>query len=487
MYQKLVNTLGISLCVIILSLFTCALVQYPGKRYIYFLFTLALNGLLFAGFRKNRIFFDTFIGLFFWLGYWLKFSYRMAFREGKFHEPVGVNFNYSGPAYDHALLVVICGVAALLLVSLLREWLAFNYPEKKNHIRLDGLFALYKKYRFQIWIGFALLFVAISAINAILGIYQRGAVPKTHLPYKLGGVFTWLLLFGSASISAIILEFELRLKQKLPHIAVVLALLETFFSSVSMMSRGMILNACALAIGTLERLKKIGTVPTLADCLFASAVFVLLFGLSINTVRLMRDFSHYGVERSKIRSVHHAQRNAAVLILDRWVGIEGAMAVSSYAELGWELWKEAWKERYANYGTSFYDREIAASVYVDRPNVNQHHYISLPGIIAFLYYPGSMAFLFVAMIIAGVVGAIIDLTTFKLGGANLILTALLSQVVASRYAHFGYVPGQSYLLFGTLGFNVLLIFIFDRFLVARQSKKFPTTVLSSAIGKSDGK
>ena len=42
---------------------------------------------------------------------------------------------------------------------------------------------------------------------------------------------------------------------------------------------------------------------------------------------------------------------------------------------------------------------------------------------------------------------------------------MLSQVVAYRYAHFGYVPGQSYLLFGTLGLNVVMIFLLNRFLL----------------------
>jgi len=38
-----------------------------------------------------------------------------------------------------------------------------------------------------------------------------------------------------------------------------------------------------------------------------------------------------------------------------------------------------------------------------------------------------------------------------------VLCALFAQVIAFRYASFGYVPAQSYLLFGSLMLNGILI------------------------------
>jgi len=95
------------LAVCVLSFFT--VVNYPGYAIVYAIFTLALNALFIFGFTKDRIFFDTFIGIFFWLGFWLKFSVRMAFMDGKFQEPVG-NFNGTAAAFDSALLVTSCGI-----------------------------------------------------------------------------------------------------------------------------------------------------------------------------------------------------------------------------------------------------------------------------------------------------------------------------------------------------------------------------------------
>jgi hypothetical protein len=470
MYTKALKIFCYILCFFIFILFCLALIQYPGKRYIYILFTLILNVLLLFGFRKERIFFDTFIGLFFWLGYWLKFSFRMAFMGGKFFEPVGSNFDYSGASYDHALLVTACGVAALVMVSFIRGRFFFSYPEENRGICLDGLFTFYKKYRKAAWFAFFMVFVTVAVTNAYFGIYQRGTIPRTQLPYKFGGVYTWLLLFGTASISALLLEFELVLNKKITYSVVTLGLLESFFSSVSMLSRGMVLNVAALAIGAMKSLKMHYITPTFRFYLIVSCMFIFLFGISTVAVMQLRIYQYAdSTQRPKI-NFSGTSRNAKILILDRWVGIEGTIAVSSYPELGWDLWKQAWKEKYSNLGTSFYDLEIASSVYT-KMDFSKHHFISLPGILAFFYYPGSFAFLFISMFLAGTLAAVIEVLIFKLSGSNVILTSLLAQVVASRYAHFGYVPGQSYLLFGTLGMNVILIFLLNRFLLFHYKKR----------------
>lgn len=145
------------------------------------------------------------------------------------------------------------------------------------------------------------------------------------------------------------------------------------------------------------------------------------------------------------------------------------MAVSSYPAQGWKLWNDAWKESHSTEMTSFYDTNIITSPYKNM-DMTKHNYVSLPGILAFCFYPGSFLFLFCCMFILAWVAVVIEIFTFKLGGGNIILCALLSQVVAYRYAHFGYVPSQSYLLFGALFFNLLIIYFSNRFLLYWNSR-----------------
>ncbi|MEN6318162.1 MAG: hypothetical protein ABFD82_05355 [Syntrophaceae bacterium] len=473
-----------SLFVCVLSFFT--LMSYPGHAIVYTIFTLALNTLFVCGFTKRKIFFDTFMGVFFWLGFWLKFSVRVAFMGGKFQaaEQIG-EFTGSGADYDRALLVSACGVTALLIARFIRSKFLFTYADVNKQVRLEGAFALYRNHRRIVLVSFVTLFVVITVANVAFGIYQRGSVPRAILPFGLSGVCAWLLLFGLASFSAVILDCEFRLKSA-PYLVTIISFLESFFSNVSMLSRGMILNGGSLVLGLIEnakrrcfgaRLRYKIVIPILFLALFASSVFAVnhlrknLFYYNFATPTSISKsfifkslFASLSIDMDSpaVRFVVEGLTDLEVLLLDRWTGIEGAMAVSSYSGLGWDLWKTAWQERYSHSGTSMYDVKILRSPFAD---MSEHHFISLPGIVAFFYYPGSYVFLFFSMLLLGLFGAGIEILTFKFSGGNIILCSLIAQVVAYRYASFGYVPYQSYLLFGSIFLNVLIIYCSDRLLL----------------------
>jgi len=63
-----------------------------------------------------------------------------------------------------------------------------------------------------------------------------------------------------------------------------------------------------------------------------------------------------------------------------------------------------------------------------------------------------------------VIGAVVDVAVYRLGGKNLMLCALFAQVVAYRFSSFGYVPSQSYLLFGSLFLTLLMIYAAEKLL-----------------------
>jgi uncharacterized membrane protein len=73
------------------------------------------------------------------------------------------------------------------------------------------------------------------------------------------------------------------------------------------------------------------------------------------------------------------------------------------------------------------------------------------------------------MFALGSFAAFVEFSVYKLGGMNVILCALLAQVVAFRFASFGYVPAQSYLLFGSLFLNIFIIYFAEHFI--RYQKK----------------
>ena len=437
-------------------LFLLAFRKYPGQGHVYVLFTVISNSLLYFGFRRNAIFFDTFIGIFFWLGFWLKLTFRVALMDGQFHEPVG-SFDGSGAAFDRALLVTSCGFLGLLAISYIRGKYVFTYPGELNEAVQEGLMSGYKNHRRAVLIGCVILFVTVAVTNLYFGIYQRGSIPRTILPYGFEGIYSWLLQFGLASISAVILHCEFARTKKTSYPVVMLSLFEEFSSNVSLLSRGMILNTSALGYGVMRSLKAYSIESSVRFLAVSLLMFVLLLGCSVILVEYLRS-SDPGTNLSGM------SRRTKMLFLDRWVGMEPVMAISSYPKQGWDLWTEAWKETYSLNKLSFYDTNLITSPYTNT-DLTRHHYISLPGILAFCFYPGSFIFLFFCMFVVGAIGAAIEISVFKLGGANIILCALLAQVVAHRFAHFGYVPSRSYLLFGALYLNLCMIYFSNKILL----------------------
>ncbi len=271
-----------------------------------------------------------------------------------------------------------------------------------------------------------------------------------------------------------------------------------------MLSRGMILNGGALMLGVEDNAKKRSANPNVRYKLIMLIIFGVVFVLSVFTVnQIRRDLYYYVDSRQGVIPVSMSFRSGSFqsnsflseaflqqsflsrpvvqavtgikgLLIDRWVGMEGIMAVSSYHDLGWNLWKKAWQERYSHYGTSMYDLTLIRSQYLD-VDLTKYHYIGLPGIVAFFYYPGSFSFLFCSMLLLGFLAAGIEISICKLSGTNIILCALFGQVLASRYAHFGYVPYQSYLLFGAIYFNVLALFFLDKILLYRNKGLIPSS------------
>jgi hypothetical protein len=390
-------------------------------------------------------------------------------------ENLWVNLIALGAAYDKTLLIVSCGVLALIVASYLREKFIFKYPLNHQRNKFSGLFEFYKKYRKVVWVIFVILFIGIAATNLYFGIYQRGSTPRTILPFGLNGVYTWLLLFGATSISSILIHFEFLQSKKMSFTVVLLTLFESFFSNISMLSRGMVINMAAIGIGGLKSKKVLNIKISTKLFIISFLLFISLFAGSILIVTTLR--SSVFQSSPLVIDVKATYDTSKVLIVDRWVGIEGVMAVSSYQKLGWELWKTAWKEKYSDTGTSFYDLNLINSPYKNTDLTN-HHFISLPGLVAFLFYPGSYIFLFFSLLIIGLLSALVEISIYKLSGANLVFCALMAQVIAYRWAHFGYVPARSYMLFGTIYLNVFLVFALDKLLVLWYQKRVPIPDLS---------
>ena len=257
------------------------------------------------------------------------------------------------------------------------------------------------------------------------------------------------------------LEFELNRERY--WLALTLAILEAALSNVSMWSRGMILNGSSLLFGVAAQFKRSESHVRILLVAFACALFGGLFVSTVLAVNGMRAETFYE-SHPAVQVEEAVEEQTEALFLDRWVGVEGVMAVAGSSQTGWAVFGEALRERFNTSVNSFYDSHFLASSVYDNSREEATHFISLPGYIAFLFYPGSFVFLFGAVFAFSIVAALLEFMVYRLGGRNLVFCALIAQVVAFRYTSFGYVPAQSYLLFGSIILNVLIFYFSDRLL-----------------------
>jgi len=442
--------------------------MYSGEKYIYIFFTITSTLLLHYGFRKNAIFFDTFLAVFLWLGFWLKATIRIGFLDSKFREAVGV-FDGSGDSFDQTLLVCSFAFLTLILASHIREKFLFNYSDKDKEEK-TGLFLFYSNYRKIVLVSYVFLFSFVAITNLYFGIYQRGEITQTILPYGLSGIYKWLLLFGLSSFAALILKYEFMLEKKTTYLVPILTLVEACMTSVSLLSRAMVLNASSLGFGMLKEIANNKIKTNMRFYIIAMAVFFILFLSSVFLVNQIRHTNDYSKAFDNVfMDTRGNISKVKILLLDRFVGIEGMLAISSSSKKSWDLLNEALHEKYDENKTSFYDLNLITSPYRNL-DTSKQHYISLPGYIAFFYYSGSVVFLCSALFVLSIIASSIEYLSYKLSGRNLIFASLIAQVVAYRYTHFGYVPAQSYLLFASILLNIFIFYFANKF-ISRLYKK----------------
>jgi len=144
----------------------------------------------------------------------------------------------------------------------------------------------------------------------------------------------------------------------------------------------------------------------------------------------------------------------AALAVDRWIGMEGVMAISAYPGKSAELFKTALTERSGLGEVPLYQR-VCQSIY-QALDLTKFQFASLPGAAAFFYYSGSLLFVFAGMLglaLAALWGE--HLVSYLTG--NAILCALVGMNAANAIAQLGVVPRQLLIHLGMLFLGVLLI------------------------------
>ena len=245
----------------------------------------------------------------------------------------------------------------------------------------------------------------------------------------------------------------------------------------------MIFNSCALLFGIYKFSNKNGTPNNLGYYLKSFFFIIILFYISVSSVNYLRaNYFYVGksaeyskilnkekeikteTETKKFTSLNENNSEIFYLLINRWVGIDGVMAVVSKKDLlNVAFLVSAFKERPKVDSPTFYELTFGLESMNSYTNENKLYENvkgnTLPGVVAFFYYSGSYLILFIIIFFICVLAAYLEFISFKLSSKNLIFSALIGQVIAFRFIHFGYLPHQSYLLFGTILLTIIFTYL----------------------------
>ena len=152
-------------------------------------------------------------------------------------------------------------------------------------------------------------------------------------------------------------------------------------------------------------------------------------------------------------------RKIVNIIMFRFVGIEGVMAVQGKNNKSFDLYLESLREKYRENNVSFYDANFLNETSTYTKSIKKfgnQHAITLPGFIAHSYYAGSYYFVFFSAIFASIFCNLI-LSTFQSSFNNCIFNAFVANLLCYRLIHWGFAPLNSYKLI--LGIFISVIFI----------------------------
>ena len=99
--------------------------------------------------------------------------------------------------------------------------------------------------------------------------------------------------------------------------------------------------------------------------------------------------------------------------------------------------------------------------YSGKENLNV---VITPGLIPFLYYTGSVTFVFISMIIIILFCSLIEKLFFLYSAKNQLLINIIGYAMAVRAAHFGYLPYNTINYLLSIFLTLLFVYILSIFI-----------------------
>jgi hypothetical protein len=457
-YSYLRYAIAICFAIFWFVLFFAGISHYTGSVLVYIGFSLASLLLFLSTLCGGCGFGYIFLSVFLWLGLWFKLTANLLiFGVFNFGEPVG-SFDCSAKSWDGVLII---GLVACLGITAGRCLVALSNSSPTPVVPVAP--AWYLRYRNTLWCLVVFATLASVVLNVNFGIHQIGLTPKTIWPWPSNALFTWFLNMGAAIFTTVLISWDIACGKRMSWQPFAL-LGQAFLTSVSIMSRAIFPLQGAAQAMALQSLASEQNYQIRYRFIWILS-FVLLIFLSIYLVSFQRD-SSFITTKALPYSGPSASTDAGVcshkgstplvasfrlelahqLLVNRWIGIEGVMAVYSYPGQSDALFWAMLKER-REIGKATAYQSISNSGYqVADANFQ---FATLPGIAGFLFLSGSLWKVFIGTLIAAI-GVVVSERIVLRMTSNSVLCSLYGMMVANNIAQFGVTPRQDipqYLMF----------------------------------------
>ncbi len=502
MLQPVINLLSLNLKKLFILVFILFnLYLYIGsillldnfKIYFSIIFILSIFSILINFFFKIR-FFNTYFSFYVWLGNFFFFTIHIIHFDNKYNFGVG-NFNFESTSHlkEFYLLMITINLAVILGTTFSNLLIKFNYSENKYRFHKS-----LEKFKSYILYFIILIIITIYFFNKNLILFDYYFFAKDSYNPIIASFLKWFFLFGFSSIFCVIINLEE--KKNFIYQLFIISSIQEFLFYNSILSRGCIFNSLAILIGlSVKKFKNFNSLRIFSSfflliiILFSINFYILIYergGSNYENLKKYRDiestnnksffFNEFKSKNLAIKaSLKKEDKSKNILTFDkkefkvkvnqvffsfknRIFGADSLMVLIGTEDKNFKLFKTALEEKYNPGMKSFFDQIRQG----DDKEVESTN-LTLPSLPGFLYYSGSKLFVFFSLIFIIVLMNLIEKINIFLN-SNIILTSLISQLIAYRLWHFGYAPLNSYKFFFAIFLSVVIAFIFKFILLKLQ-------------------
>ena len=277
--------------IIIVSSYGYSSYSYTGNKLIFFLFVFSIHMYVVISFFLSNLFFDKVLSTFLWLGFYMTIFFKILFKTYSLKEGDG-NFAFLPDQFNKVLIWSSVAILAFISSSLFHKFfIKIKSLNKGDNYKLINF---YKRYRYEILFLFFILIVSINFSNLKFGMYQKGLMPLHQVHPLLSTILKFFVIFGLTAISTILIDYEIKSKNKLTFLILLIFYFEIITTNTVLLSRSYIFLGGFILFSILisHKVKKEDS-DYFNSFLFNIIIFVLLFLINIQIINNIRASKYF--------------------------------------------------------------------------------------------------------------------------------------------------------------------------------------------------